>query len=56
MSAKYSLLVFIIVGALLMINSFWLSRTNSQINSQINFQINFQAAPQIYKNCERTSA
>ena len=52
MSAKYSLLVFIIVGALLMINSFWLSRTNSQINSQINFQ----AAPQICKNCERTSA
>jgi len=45
MSAKYSLLVFIIVGALLMINSFWLSQNNSQINSQINSQTNSQATP-----------
>jgi len=34
MSAKYSLLVFIIVGALLLINSLWLSRTNPQESFQ----------------------
>jgi len=46
MSAKYSLLVFIIVGALLMINSLWLSRTNSQENPQTNHQSSVKASTQ----------
>jgi len=44
MSAKYSVLVVIIVAALLMINSLWLSRSNTNLcpdcekSTDINFR------------------